>query len=246
MYHVFIHPSLKCRKRPCRGAERTTWRGKRSPPTSRGRWATSRPRSRSTAAATPSCARRTALWPRNWRDSSRNTTSERRYWFWHARVQNKVWKWNFYMQHHLKNCTKTSHRLILCASLRRINYSHISPELSHLLASVFQFLCGQSSPEQEMKQLSVWKRLINSPDCLPEPGKGLQTQRPERKAAGHQTHAGEHVAEGGRGEAQAGKGACTFRVPDLSTAMSISKRRICNSNPLMLVFLWNVLIFHRC
>lgn len=67
------------RRRRCRGAEKTTWRGRRSPPTSRERSARSRRRSRSTAAATPSCARRTALWPRSWRDSSPSTTSGRRW-----------------------------------------------------------------------------------------------------------------------------------------------------------------------
>lgn len=51
---------------------------------------------------------------------------------------------------------------------------------------------------------------MNSPDSPLEPGEGLQTQGPERKAAGDQTHAGKHDAEGGRGEAQVGDRACRF------------------------------------
>lgn len=84
-----------------------------------------------------------------------------------------------------------------------------------------------------MKQLS----LINPPDCLPEPGKGLQTQRPERKAAGYQTHAGQHAAEGGGGEAQAGKRACKCCVSDLSSAPSIFNQIFAILIPLMLIFM---------
>lgn len=38
---------------------------------------------------------------------------------------------------------------------------------------------------------------MTPPDCLPEPGEGLQTPRPEGEAAGDQAHAGQHDAEGG-------------------------------------------------
>lgn len=100
------------------------------------------------------------------------------------------------------------------------------------ISCTISVLCSQkSSPSKKWNSLSVWGRLINPPDCLPEPGEGLQTQRPERKAAGDQTRAGQRAAAGGRAEAQAGERARTFRVSDLSS------QHICNSNPLALIFM---------
>lgn len=84
-----------------------------------------------------------------------------------------------------------------------------------------------------MKQLS----LINPPDCLPEPGKGFQTQRPERKAAGNQTHAGQHDPARDRGEEQAGKRACTFCLSDLSSAPRIFNNIFAILITLMLIFI---------
>ena len=100
----------------------------------------------------------------------------------------------------------------------------------HLLVTGFQIHEAKDSLSKKMKQLS----LVN---CLPEPGKGLQTQRPERKAAGYQTHAGQHDSEGGGGEAQAGKRACTCCVSDLSSAPSIFNQIFAILIPLMLIFM---------
>lgn len=237
----FLSPHVRpwhCRKRPCRGAERTTWRGKRSPPTSRGRWATSRPKSRSTAPATPSCARRTAPWQRSWRGSYRSTTSERRYWSWHARThrfKTKVKKWIYKPKPTRKpawhNLSRTSHIWASAPVSNLWIMITFHPRLPFISCTI-SVLCSQkSSPSKKWNSLSVWGRLINPPDCLPEPGEGLQTQRPERKAAGDQTRAGQRAAAGGRAEAQAGERARTFRVSDLSS------QHICNSNPLALIFM---------
>lgn len=151
----FLSPHVRpwhCRKRPCRGAERMTWRGKRSPPTSRGRWATSRPKSRSTAPATPSCARRTAPWQRSWRGSYRSTTSERRYWSWHARThrfKTKVKKWIYKPKPTRKpawhNLSRTSH---IWASAPVSNLWIIitfHPRLPFISCTI-SVLCSQKAP----------------------------------------------------------------------------------------------------
>lgn len=156
----FLSPHVRpwhCRKRPCRGAERTTWRGKRSPPTSRGRWATSRPKSRSTAPATPSCARRTAPWQRSWRGSYRSTTSERRYWSWHARTGSKQRLKSGSINPNL-HANPPDITWAVPHTFGRLRQSQTCELLSHfthvfhLLAALFQFYAAKKLPEQEMKQ----------------------------------------------------------------------------------------------
>lgn len=128
----------------------------------------------------------------------------------------------------------------------RMNSTYINPDSSvpmnylrlglTFISYSISVLCSQNSLGEKMKQPSVWKPLINSPACLPEPGKGLQAQRPEREAAGNQTHAGKLGPERGRGEAQAGKGACTFCV---SLSVDPFQKHIHSYDPQMLIFTYH-------
>lgn len=135
----------------------------------------------------------------------------------HTRTQpHKLWKWIPKPQ----STCKPTWDILNCTNVKSHTSGPLTCELfAHFtkVAVSFQFYAAK-----EMETAFCVKKkqqLLNSPDCLPEPGEGVQTQRPERKAAGDQTHAGKHDDEGGRGQAQAGKRARTFCVSDLSSAI---------------------------
>ncbi len=148
-----------------------------------------RPKSRNTAAATPSCARRTAPWQRNWRGSFHNTTSERRYWSCHILSTNgfktewhRVWKRICRPQSTCKpawdylNCTNVKPHTSgpPCQFQTHESFTHFT-QVSHLLAAVFQFyvakapwarnetpLCVKTTHKFMWLSSRTWKRSSNT------------------------------------------------------------------------------------